>query len=105
MGVRRRFTRDFKQSIIQQLGARSLAEICREHDLHQNVIQRWRREYERNPKEAFRGHGKTWKEEAIIARYERMVGRQALEIELLKKSIARLSQLRAEELKMRRPIQ
>lgn len=102
MGARTNFTREFKQSVVQQLGTRSIAEICREHNIHQNVIYRWKREYEKNPRDAFSGHGKPWKEEATMARYERLIGRQALEIDLLKKSIENLSQRRAEELRMRR---
>lgn len=102
MGARTKFTREFKQSVVQQLGNRSTTEICREYNLHQNVLYRWKREYEKNPAQAFSGHGKPWKEEATIARYERLIGRQALELDLLKKSIEHLSQLRAEELRMRR---
>lgn len=102
MGARTKFTGEFKQSVVQQLGTRSIAEICREHNIHQNVLYRWKREYEKNPAHAFSGHGKPWKEEATIARYERVIGRQTLEIDLLKKSIEHLSERRAEELRMRR---
>lgn len=102
MGARTKFTREFKQSVVQQFGTRSIAEICREHNINQNVLYRWKREYEKNPTQAFSGRGKPWKEEAIIARYERLIGRQAMEMDLLKKSIEHLEQRRAEELRMRR---
>lgn len=104
MGARRNFTREFKQSVIQQVGIRSTAEICRAHDIHPSLLHRWKEEYESNPLEAFKGRGRAWKEEAVLARYERLIGRQALEIELLKKRLEHLSQLRAEELRLRRPI-
>lgn len=102
MGSRRCFTREFKQTVIHQLGTRSIAEICREYDIHQNIVNRWKREYESDPEKAFVGHGKLWKDDALIAQCERVIGRQALQIELLKKNVERLSLLRAEERRMRR---
>ncbi len=102
MGVRKRFSQEFKLSVIEQLGSRSVAELCREHDIQQQLIHRWKREYETNPRQAFSGHGKAWKEEATLARYERMIGQQAMVIDLLKKNIEHLEQRRAEELRMRR---
>ena len=104
MGSRRRFTKEFKQSIIQQLDSTSQAEICREHDIHQNMLQRWKKEYESDPDDAFKGNGKLWKEEAKIAQYERLIGQLYMEIDLLKKRTSHLQQLRAEERRMRRCI-
>ena len=102
MGSRRRFTKEFKNSVIQQLDSSSSAEICREHDIHQNMLQRWQKEYESNPQSAFKGNGKLWKQEAKIAQYERLIGQQCVEIDLLKKRAEHLRQLRAEELRMRK---
>lgn len=102
MGSRRRFTKEFKNSVIQQLDSSSSAEICREHDIHQNMLQRWQKEYESNPQNAFKGNGKLWKQEAKIAQYERLIGQQCMEIDLLKKRTEHLKQLRAEELRMRK---
>jgi len=102
MGSRRRFTKEFKNSVIQQLDSSSSAEICREHDIHQNMLQRWKKEYELNPHDAFKGNGKLWKQEAKIAHYERFIGQLFIEIDLLKKRTEHLRQLRAEELRMRK---
>src|SRR3989344_7299779 len=104
MGSRRRFTKEFKQSIVQQLDSSSAAEICREHDIHENMLHRWKKEYESNPYEAFEGNGKLWKQEAKIAQYERLIGQLYVEIDLLKKRTEYLRQLRAEELKRRQYI-
>ena len=101
MGSRRKFTKEFKFSVVQQVGYRSMAEICREHEIDQNVLYRWKREYESNPHEAFKGNGKLWKEEARIAHYERLVGQLYAEIDLLKKSIDQLTQLKVEERRRR----
>lgn len=97
MGSRRRFTRDFKISVVQQLGSRTAAEICRENEIQQNLLCRWKKEYESNPGVAFQGNGKLWKEQATIARYERLIGQLYAEIDLLKKSLERIAVMRAQE--------
>lgn len=101
MGSRRRFTKEFKHSIVQQLDIHSLAEICRENDVLPAMVQRWKREYDTNPSEAFSGNGKLYKEEAKSARYERIIGQLYSEIDLLKKSLENLKRLKAEEQRRR----
>ena len=102
MGSRRRFTKEFKEYVVQQLDSSSAAEICRENNIHLNLLHRWKKEYESNPHEAFNGNGKLWKEEAKIAQYERLIGQLYIEIDLLKKRTEHLRQLRAEELRVKR---
>lgn len=102
MGSRRSFTKEFKKSVVEQLDSSSPAEICREHDIHLNMLHRWKKEYESNPNEAFQGNGKLWKDEAKIAKCERLIGQLYMEIDLLKKRTTHLQQLRAEELRMKR---
>src|SRR3989338_678910 len=102
MGSRRSFTKEFKHSVIGQLDSSSPAEICREHNIHLNMLHRWKKEFESNPHDAFQGNGKLWKESAKIAQYERLIGQQCLEIELLKKRTEHLRRLRIEELAVKR---
>ncbi len=59
---------------MQELETRPLSEVCREHMLHPSTVSGWRSDYERNPRDAFKGHGRVWKPEARIARLERMLG-------------------------------
>ncbi|RLG32574.1 hypothetical protein DRN97_07020, partial [Methanosarcinales archaeon] len=40
-----------------------------------SLIVKWRKQYFDDPENAFRGNGKTYKENARIAELERMVGR------------------------------
>ena len=101
MGSRRSFTSEFKQSVVQQLDSCSAVEICRENDIQPNLLHRWKKEYESNPNEAFQGNGKLWKDEAKIAKCERLIGQLYMEIDLLKKRTTHLQQLRAEERRMR----
>ena len=102
MGSRRVFTRDFKRKVVDELSFRPVEEICREYEVHKQLVYRWKREFEVNSKEAFSGNGKMWKEESLLAKYERKIGQQAMEIDLLKKSIERVSRLKEEEMRKRR---
>ncbi|MCK9504184.1 MAG: transposase [Porticoccaceae bacterium] len=46
---RRRYSRDFKRSLAQQLvdgeSSLTLAQLARTHDIHPNLLGKWRREY------------------------------------------------------------
>lgn len=105
MGSRRVFTRDFKRKVVDELGFRPVEEICREHEVQKQLVYRWKREFEINQKDAFSGNGKIWKEESIVAKYERKIGQQVMEIDLLKKNIERLSKLKEEEKRKMRCIE
>jgi transposase len=102
MGIKRQFSKDFKLSIVKELETKRLSEVCREHNVHPSTISGWRKDYEANPKDAFRGHGNIWKEDARIAQYERIIGQQSVEIAFLKKVYERLKQQAAEEKRERR---
>lgn len=94
---KRTFTREFKLSILREIEHTSAAEVCREHAISCSLLSKWKRDYEKNPQEAFKGRGNMWKEEAKIAHYERLVGQLYAEIDLLKKTAAILQQRKAEE--------
>jgi len=98
----RKFTREFKISVLNELDGNSLVQVCRENELHPNLVSRWKKEYESNPDEAFKGNGNAWKDEAKIARYERLVGQLYAENAFLKKTLASLKQVAAEERKAKR---
>jgi transposase-like protein len=101
MRKRRSFTRDFKLSVLQELQTKKWSEVCREHSLHPSVIQKWRKDYDANPKNAFNGNGNIWKEDAINAKYERLIGQLYAENAFLKKTLERLQTLRKEEKRMK----
>ena len=101
MRPRRTFTKELKLSILRELESKSAAQICKEHNIHAVLLNKWKRDYESNPKEAFSGRGNLWKEEAKIARYERLIGQLYSEIDFLKKTTAILQEKRAEEKRRR----
>jgi hypothetical protein len=79
-----------------------MAEVCREHDLAFSTISGWKKDYDINPKDAFKGYGRVWKEDAKIAQYERLIGRLYAENALLKKAYDVLKEESVEEKKRRR---
>jgi transposase-like protein len=101
MRQRRNFTRDFKLSVLGELSVKSLAEVCREHNLHPVLVCEWKRQFKKYPEKAFSGKGNMWKVEAEMAKYERLVGQLYAENEFLKKNIRSLQELHAEKEKKR----
>ena len=89
--TRRKFTRDFKISIISELDSgKKLAELSRENEIHPSLICNWKREFSKDPKNAFGGNGNTYKTEAKIADLERLVGQLYAENKFLKKALKTL---------------
>jgi len=77
--ARRTFTAAFKAEVLRDLlaGKRSAAELCREHQLSPSLLALWKDTAlaeQRDP------------QQVRIAELEQLVGRQALELELLKKA-------------------
>ena len=97
MGIKRHFSMEVKLSVLKELETKRLAEVCRAHNIAPSTVSGWRKDYEANPKEAFKGQGNTWKEDAKIAQYERIIGQQCIEIAFLKKVYERLKQQIVEE--------
>ena len=93
--VRRKFTKEFKEEAIRrlELGA-SLAEVARVCEVNPNVLQRWRRELRDYGAKAFAGNGQRREEEGRIAELERKVGRQALEIDFLRRCLQHVEEQR-----------
>ena len=96
MGLtQRRFTREFKVEALRQLASgKSFARLARELELHENVLRRWQREYEKEPGRAFpgKGQGRVWLDRE--AELERKIGQMTLENDFLKKALQRLEEQR-----------
>lgn len=97
MKHRRGFIREFKLDILNELNIKSVAQVCKEHSVHPSLLSKWKRDFNQNPFEAFKGNGNIWKEEVKIAQYERLIGQLYAEIDFLKKTTKRMQELRAEE--------
>lgn len=92
---RRQFTKEFKEAAVQRLemGA-SLAEVARACEVNPNVLHRWRRELRDYGSKAFTGNGKGRTEESQLAELERKVGRQAMEIDFLRRCLQHVEEQR-----------
>ena len=94
---RRRFTREFKGAAVRrlELGA-SLAEVSRACEVSPNVLHRWRREVRETGRQAFPGPGR--KKEAAatqdVVELERKIGRQAMEIDFLRRCLQSVEEQR-----------
>lgn len=92
---RRTFTKEFKEAAIRRLdlGA-SIAEVARACEVNPNVLHRWRRELHELGAKAFSGNGKSRSEEGRLAELERKVGRQAMEIDFLRRCLQHVEEQR-----------
>jgi transposase len=96
MGVSRRtFTREIKMAAIQRLETgSSIAEVARAFEVNPNVLHRWRKEFRQGPGNAFPGPGTRRWDETQVAKLERKVGQQTLEIDFLKGCLRRIEEQR-----------
>jgi transposase-like protein len=98
----RRFSREFKLEVVQQVeaGAKRAAQVCREHQLDERQLRRWRREVEERGVAAFTDAPASEVEalERRLAELERICGQLAIENAVLKRG----AQLAAREREGRR---
>ena len=83
----RSHSREFKLAVVRQVvsGEKRPAQVCREHQLAESLLLRWRKEYEARGETAFAPpeRGGTGLEQRV-AELERFCGQLALENEILK---------------------
>jgi transposase len=95
MKSRRKFTKEFKQTAVRRLNAgQSVGEVARALEVHPSDLHRWRRELQTHGERAFGGAGKKRAEESRVAELERKVGRQAMEIDFLKRALQHVEEQR-----------
>ena len=88
MARHRSYSIEFKRQVAQEyLGGESLNGLARRHDVSRNLIRVWIAKYEAGAfDDEFQAADLLQQYEAEIAALERLVGRQALEIEFLKEA-------------------
>jgi len=91
---RRTFTPESKFETVLEVvrGEKSAAQICREREISETLLSRWKQDFLSKGPELFesQANGKASELELRIAELERLAGRQALELEILKKAGALL---------------
>ena len=86
--TRRTFSADFKAQVVLRLltGEQTQAELCRQHDLKPELVSHWKATAKDRLATLFEGAAAQDPEQARIAELEQLAGKQALEIEVLKKA-------------------
>ncbi len=95
MNHRRQFSPEFKAQIVLEVvsGAKSAAEICREHQLKPDLFAKWKAQFLREAPTIFARAEAIDPAQARIAELERVVGRLTLELEVAKKAWPRLKSM------------
>lgn len=86
---RRKFSPAFKAQVVLEVlsGAKSGAEVCREYGIRSQLLSKWKAQFLENAASVFEESTQGQGEDKVrIAELERLAGRQALQIELLKKA-------------------
>jgi len=85
---KRSFPADLKAQVVLQLltGAATQAELCRKHNLKPQLLSHWKNAAIERMHMLFDVNDETALLHVRIAELEQLVGRQALEIEILKKA-------------------
>jgi len=87
---RRKFSREFKLEAVNLVKERgvSIAQASRDLDLNHNMLRRWLKELDADPKQAFPGLGQMKPEQLEIDRLRKEVVRLKAERDILKKAAA-----------------
>lgn len=86
---RRRFSREFKLQILNEIAAgKTIAQVSREHDIHETLICKWKKEYGKSPQGTVIEIESSSAYDSRIAELERMVGRLTMENDYLKRIIS-----------------
>ena len=89
MTKRRKFSPEFKAQVVLEVlsGAKSGAQVCREYGIRTQLLSKWKAKFLENAALVFEeGREPNTEYKARIAELERLAGRQALELEILKKA-------------------
>ena len=86
---RRKFTPEFKRSIIEQLLSENVgpAELCRRHNVSSGLLFTWKRQYAQGKLDS--DPGREAELQARVRDLEQMLGKLTLENEFLKKAVQR----------------
>lgn len=96
MSKRRKFTAEFKSQVVLQLlsGEKSVAELCRQHQLTSQMIGNWKQQFLAAAPQVFEKGNADNDEQGRIADLERMIGKLTMELEIAKKASSLLDGMR-----------
>lgn len=82
-------------------GIKTFAEACRQYQLSEQTLSRWKQEFVQNAAMVFERPGQNDEQQQHVAELERMIGKLTIEVEIAKKASSLLSsfQSRSESLR------
>lgn len=88
MKTRRTFSAEFKAKAVLSvlMGEKTASEICREYQIKDTVLSRWKQQFLEHTPELFQGGQPHDQAEARIAELEQVIGRLTVELEIAKKA-------------------
>jgi transposase-like protein len=95
MKKQRKFSPELKAKVCLQIlsGAKSTAQVCREQQLNEQVVARWKKQFVEQSSLVFEKEASAANAAERVAELERMVGRLTMELEVAKKASAAFDQL------------
>jgi transposase len=93
MNKRRTFKPELKAKVVLEIltGAKSTAQVCREHNIKEQLVSRWKKQLLSSAGTIFEQEQQQDSQQDRIAELERMVGRLTMELEIAKKASTLLS--------------
>jgi transposase len=93
MNKRRSFKPELKAKIVLEVltGAKSTAQVCREHSIKEQLVTRWKKQFLQSASLIFQQDLHQDSQQERAAELERMVGRLTMELEVAKKASQLLS--------------
>src|SRR5690242_2212461 len=94
--TRRNFSAEFKVKVVLEIlsGSKSAAEVCREYNLKADLVSHWKNQFLANAAQVFENETKVDPQQARIAELERLAGKLSLELEVAKKALTLLPQVK-----------
>jgi transposase-like protein len=95
--VKRKFDIEFKKQLIARIesGDATLSEVAREHQISSGLLVKWRKQLQEGSLVAGPSNREKTQEAELI-KYRELCGKQAFEIDFLKKTLETLKRLREE---------
>lgn len=88
MKQQRKYTSQFKVGLVMQYlkGSKTQADICRENNLNPNLLNKWLKQFEEQAMTIFEPN-KVKEFQKRSERLEQIIGKQAIEIDFLKRGL------------------
>ena len=92
--TRRKFSREFKIETVRLItqGNRKVSDIARDLDIHENVLHKWKQQYQEDSLHAFPGRGYMKPEDEEVRKLKKELQDVKEERDILKKALAIFSQ-------------